>query len=802
MSGAPRYLAGNCLWTAEGTVVAVWRVNGVNHARLSEIQQLAWFTACKGAMVSLPGSWTTIEAATPVDPAEVVTAMVDGVDVSVNREWAATALDTLDGLAAARLFRRESYLLCELPVDHRRGFRDGLRSFTDKFSKAPPPPGGEEVAGVRERSSRLGRSLGLLLGSESVSEATPEEILWLGVRAALRGTSTEPTRPTFTGAHSPGPNGATMMTLTLPHVVEAEIGGRTDRRVLAVTSEDGTTYQTFAVVAETPEEWFFPAHRPLLERLDDLDFPVDVIVRVKSTDSFAAQGGIKRKKRELENQFEQYAGDSAGPPPSLSEALAALEHEQAELAATGSNRLRALVTLALGAETPDELALRVDQLRDVFKVDQYSVPRPPGQQRALWRTTQVGGPAVAMAGSFEQFLLPPALAGLGLWRGQRVGDDRGGLVAVNVDAAGHPPVLFCPSSGPSLPPPKGPRSGSFGVVGDLGSGKSFFVKYVAVNTVRRGGRCCCTDRTAEREYARIADWFGDLGQVVQLSGEQAGRWSLDLLRVLSGDEAVNTTTGFITLLTGTAPTEPGGAAVRRAVKAVQREGGGMDRIHAALLADGSPYATDVAEILSIYLDSDLARIVFDPTVPPVSVTGRFIVFALPGLVLPSGEQLADRRQLNPEHVFGSALVYATTAISRHIAFSTPEFCLVVADEAHVYRNPQGKALLEGLVLEGRRARAGVAWSSQRPSHMGDPGLVSLLGSRFAFRVDPGAARECLEFVGADPSPKNLQAISEGRLAGQGFYSDGDGTVALIQVLQPRDEALREAMRTDTVRAPA
>src|SRR5262245_36269080 len=138
-TAAPRYMAGNCLWTAEGSVLAVWRLNGLNHARMSDAARMSWFGACKSAMIALPGSWTTIEAATPVDPNEVMAAMVDGVDIEANPAWAAQVLDSVDGLEAARLFRRESFLLAEIP-GVQRGWLAGLRGFADHFSKVPPPP--------------------------------------------------------------------------------------------------------------------------------------------------------------------------------------------------------------------------------------------------------------------------------------------------------------------------------------------------------------------------------------------------------------------------------------------------------------------------------------------------------------------------------------------------------------------------------------------------------------------------------------------------------------------------------------
>lgn len=831
-----RYVAGNLVFTFEGTCWAVLRVEPPTYGRLPRKDKLAWHNRVSAALMSMPGESMLLGVTMPLEPDAVVAAMIDGVDIARNPRWAEVALDTLDNLTEAGISTRAHFVAFCLPAAQGAGRLTSaagaaMARMSQRLRMAPLPVSAAMVKAARHQADDLTKPLVGFLGDERVRPATEAEIQWLYARASLRGAAhlerrgdrevslcDEPSLGEFT---EEGP--ASVLTAArlaaVGEVALYEGGDETDadrprhRRYIRADGERATCYQTFAVLSHLPREWTFPDGRgEILAHLDESEIPVDWCVRIRPKPNTEAQFAITGQIRQLSGQFGEYEGDLAGAPESLSDAIERMRDELSTLIASPSvPELQSTFILGLGAPDLATLEERYERLRAFLEANEYTMPRPTGDQRALWGAMLPGYPLPGVCSDYTQYHLPADIAGCAPFTGSGLGDASGDLLGLNLDASGRP-VLFWAGAGPNTSPPDGPKSGSVGVFGRLGGGKSYAIKRIVAGTVDMGGRVIVTDRTPMGEYVRLAEPLqtsGHSAQVITIGAE--ARVCLDPLRVFEGEDRVRYGVGFLTLLTGTPPTDPQGAVLAESVRRVaQRPGGRLGDVVADLrevAAHEDPAFAEAASLVAlkvqVFTRGGLASLVFGDG-PPVSLEADYSVFHAPNLELPSRQALAERRQLMPDQVFSQALLYLVTAVARHVAFSERHrFSLVVQDEGYVLSaSPQGTELLDQIMRDGRKHNAALLFASHHPDDLPER-LQELLGSRFLFRMDRNAAAAGLAFMGMEATEANVAAIEESaRQVGQCLYRDLSGRLGLLHVLPPRTPDLRRAFDTGLSAASA
>ncbi len=809
-----RCVAGQLVWTHEGTTWALWRIGARTYPYLGTREKLDLHGRTRAALMALSGESMLVSVCERVDPAAVVEAMVEGVDLEAHGQWAEVAAAALDSLGDARLYRRHHYLAAVL--DHRRtsgALRAALASARaqvgGQFGLPPVPVRQREVLERQAQADQLGEQLLAVLGREHVRPATAGEVVWLYARAPRRGLDEPALDQSWQPGlrRRPGPDDELRFPslASLAEAVFVEGGDDDDdgrprhRRYLRVDTEAGSAYQAFLAVSDMPAVFYYPGGAEALARTDALGFPVDWCVRVRPTSNADAVARTKRQARQLQGQFDEYGGEAAGPPPTLAAAVEAIDHERAALAANPAEpELQTTTVLAVWAATLAELEVRAGQLRAAYEVNEYGLPRPTGGQLALYGAMLVGSPLPPVARDYTQYGLAGDLAAQAPWAGTEVGDPRGGLLGVSLDGGAAAPVLCDWGYGPSID-----RSGSIGAFGSLGSGKSYTAKRLCWDTLARGGQVVAVDRTPMGEYVRLAEVAPGSAQVVRLSDDDGSEVCLDPMAVFAPADRARYTTGFLTLLTGTAPTDNEGAALAEAVRrAAADPAARLGDVVAALgrLAADNPRAEDVYHRLVNFAHADLAAVAFGGG-PPVRLDADYLVFHMPGLSLPDKEVLENphlARQLLPEQVFSQALLYLVAAVARSVAFADRRrFAGVLLDEAWALTaNLQGRQLVLDMIRDGRKHRAGVIVLSQHPADLGDRRLADLLGSRLVFRQSHAAAGLALEFLGMEPTEATVQLLELSVRTGQCLYRDVRDRIGLIEVLPAPFPELAAAFDTN------
>ena len=818
-----RFIAGQLVWTTTGTVWAVWRIEAKTYPFLATREKVELHDRTRAALMSLGTESMLLSVCEPIDPAAVVEAMVEGVDLEGHPDWVQVASEALDNLGDVELWRRSHWLALQLPYRSTGGalkaaIESARAQVGTSFGLPPTPVRRQEVLDRQGQADHVTAKLAKFLGKDRVRPATAGELRWLYARAAARGindlsfdASWEPrvrARGRGGDAVLRGPSLASLGDAVLKEGGDGADADRPSRhrRYLRVETERGVGYQTFLVVADMPAVFTYPDGGEALHRADVMSFPVDWCARIRPVANADAQARTKRQARQLRGQFDEYDGETAGPPPTLASAVEAIDDERAQLAANPAEpELETTFVFAVWAGDLAELESRAEQVRSSYEANEYGLPRPTGGQLALFGAMLPGAPLPQVAKDYTQFSLVSAVAATAPWASCEVGDPRGSLFAISLDGGTHQPVLFDAAYGPSIN-----RSGSVGMFGALGGGKSYAVKRIAWDTLARGGQVVALDRTPMAEYVRFAEVVPGHAEIVQLGAD--ADVCLDPLRAFPGPERVRYTIGFLSLLTGTSPTDVEGAILAEAVNATAaRPRARLTDVIDALGAEAArnPKAEDLHQRLRNIARADLAHVAFGDH-KPLRLDADYLVFHMPGLSLPDKEVVESRylsRQMLPEQIISQALLYLVAAVARSVAFADrSRFAAVKLDEVwHLTSNLQGRQLAKEMLKDGRKHNAAVWILSQQPSDLGpkEGGLVELLGARMVFRQeDRAAAAAALEFLGMEPTETTLQLLTGPLEDGQCLLRDLRKRIGLVQVLPAPFPELHAAFDTtpETARA--
>ncbi|RII06954.1 AAA-like domain protein [Streptomyces sp. YIM 130001] len=847
-----RHLAGNVVWTRQGTVWAIWRVESEGQAHASAKARLDRMRAMESLVKRLHGESMWLSLCPQVDPYAVVRQMTEDVDLDASPRYEALAHRVLEELELLELTARTDWLAVPLPTTNwRRAAKEMTAAARSEMALQlglMPAP-----VRVREEERRLKQAEELSAGwpaSVRVRAASEAEILWIYGHAARRGVL-EPLLPQADGPRAVRGRGRGVAALEQAVLVqggvetnqaqdgaeaeEADVPASFRRRWLQVSTPWGTSYQSTLMLSEMPERFVFPGSE-YLERLDDFAFPVDWVMRLQVTPGKQAERKARRKSRDVAGQAEEYGQDAAGAPAQVEKAPSDLAEYRDRLTAGSSEvEVRAMVALCVWGATPGEVESRAGEVEGWFDDNEYALARPVGEQERLWHGMLPGARIPPAMLAYRQFFLAQDFAMAGPFTGSAWGDERGPLYALQMTGGGVRPALVDFARGP-----RKKTSASAAFIGEKGGGKSFAMKTAGFQTLLTGhrrrrprsrARLVAVDRTRHGEWVEFAKACPGTVQTVTVDTD--AQVSLDPLRILTRPRrdglgldwgaVQRRTESFLTLLLGIRPADDIADALSEAVEHVlAAPDPSMARLIAVL--DGNAECDDDARVLARklrkYARSDLGRMIFEPSLPALNTDADAVVFSVANLKLPSESELKNSElftKLSAEKLFGRATLYLIAAICQHVAFEdTSEFSLVVLDECWwLTRSPEGKDLTLELLRDGRKNNAGLFLGSHDADDIGDDTeegriLRGLIPRRHLFRQTNGIlARRGLSFLGLDPADDDLVDLVTKRLspvhaddaeqaarAGECLARDLFGRITQIKIVQPPDPELAKVIHSD------
>ncbi|WP_030181106.1 ATP-binding protein [Streptomyces sp. NRRL S-813] len=813
-----RHIAGHLVWSTQGSVWAVYRlhpgpdaqgrreetVQGTYVPAPVRDEQLAKITHL---VRSLSGAPRLFGLCAQVDPGEIALKMIEGIEPAEQapgagrHPWVENVEATLDLLDGQEMHRRTLWLA--VPLQTETGSLQVAASFGAAWAEVAPmlgmrpaPVARREVTTYREQASRVEAALA---GGIAFRPARPAEIVWMIQHALHRGLA----EPLLTEAETSEMYGGQLRDGVLRSPSYADLGqvrlqeggidpdlddtgelkstGRITRsgrkawwrvntgsplgrRWLQVESDAGVGYQAQLALAECPPAVSQDA-ADLFAQLETLDFPVDYTVDLTLVPAEKARDQVRRKKNELIDQADQYDARPTGMPASLTEATRDLGELDARLSRTSVEvEVQSVTVLTVWGPTAAVCDARARALAALLAGADYRAVRPAGLQEALFTLGLPGTVRPGIAREFTQHQVSEDWALSGAFTAAEVGDPNGMFLGIDLDCGTTRPVMINVANAPKVD-----ASASMGIVGDLGAGKSVLQKLIAEAVWARGGCAICIDRTPVREWATFARTAAK-GRVQIIDAAQA-EVSIDPLRMFDGPEGRHYALSYLTLQLGIGPMSTNGEVLHHVVEqAALSDAPSMHRVLEVLeelatreAGKRQDAAATLAGLIRVVATNSLARMVFDPALPPVrldaSSASDMIVITTTGLKLPPKAAFANPEVLHQqplEALIGRAVLYLIAAIARQTAFEDPErFTAVVLDELYwLTSSAEGTALVHEILHDGRKHGAGLIAGSHDADELGpDRGLMAYRA--LARTADRERARRGLEFIGLDPNDDEL-----------------------------------------------
>ena len=299
--------------------------------------------------------------------------------------------------------------------------------------------------------------------------------------------------------------------------------------------------------------------------------------------------------------------------------------------------MEATTIFAVGGRTAEEAKARARYIADYYKANDFLLDTPLGDQEALWWAMQPGTPMTRQVRELAQLTtgrefasgLPLVSSGLGDDRGIRLGD--------NITTGRHTPILL-----DLFGNIRADSSASFGVVCELGGGKSTLLKGIGGDVVDRGGVIVALDRTVSREYATFAASI--TGKKTIVADMLVPEWSLDPLRVWGVRKGARMVQSLFAVMLNVEPLDVRGIELSGLLEEKYMERHGIDSLgslmrHLEQIAPESAVASELYKVVKVVASKDLGRVLFDESLPALDLGADAIIFTTAcALTFPIGQR--------------------------------------------------------------------------------------------------------------------------------------------------------------------
>jgi hypothetical protein len=776
--------AGHLMWTRTGTIWATWRLQGLPHGYGTEELRHLVLGQHQALFQSLRGEALLIGLCASTDPVDIVDKMLDGVDIRTMPAWAEECALTLDSLEEIALGERAYWLSIPLSAGSwrtrsRAAWRAGFEQFREQLAlpRIVPSPG--EVAAAISAAQELENRIPTDFHARP---ATVAEQVWMALHAQHRGLDTDDAVPDSDSDNGIAEVPATQLPTAMPNPWLDE-GGQSDlspaelkrflpfnRRYLKVQSphSDAPSYQVMQAVVGGPKGgWLMPGVE-WISRVEQYELDVDWAIRLTVTSADAVKRRNKRAEEQLLDQVDQQSGTLAitGSGSDLAQVAESLAAYHASLNASDKEvEVQATVIYAVGGPTPAAAQARARYIAADYKASDFLLEAPLGGQEELWWAMQPGVPTSRIVRDLSQITTGREFAsGLPIVS-SALGDDRGIRLGDNITTGRHTPILIDLHGNI-----RADSSGSFGVVAELGAGKSVLLKSIAGDVLDRGGRIVALDRTAAREYATFAESLpGTSTRVVDMLEPE---WSLDPLRVFGPRKGARMVQSLFSLMLGIQTMDTRGVQLSGLLEAEYMEAHQITSLgalmtHLAQRGEQNAIAGELLGLIRVVASKDFGAVLFDGSLPPLDlVAADAIVFTTHGLSLPDRAEVENEhlfRQMPVEKIVGRAMYAMLAQLTREVCFMDRDrFALAIFDETHhISASRDGQAELQTFFRDGRKHAAAAAVGSHDPFDFGDEVTRGLIPIRFQMRQrDETLARRGLEWVGLPVERYLLEVMTD------------------------------------------
>ncbi|WP_404500394.1 ATP-binding protein [Arthrobacter sp. GAS37] len=788
-------IRGNLMFTEHGVIWALWRImpseKGTNSAEGKESSRQSHHALLK----SITGQPVLLGLASSADPAEVIERTLDGVDLDAAPGAAVEAEHALEALESTDMGER--YFWLAIPLNDRTPLdklRNVATSATAQAQAALGLPRWEPSGTALIRAQAKADAIQRHIPSEfNPVPASPQDLAWINEHMQLRGLYLDPQLPDINAADTerfvPG------RIMTEPWIDEGAQSDHTvrtrlnpfSRNYLKVANHKGhISYQVLQYLTASPKGgWEFPGIE-FLRQLSELPVDTDFVIRFTIQKARDALQANRRAENNLKDQYIQRGDDTGitGSSNEVDESAAALAGLNKSLSASESEvEVKATVIFASGGPDAATAKAKADYVAAFFDGVEFTFEAPLGGQEALWWAMVPGIPVSRHVTEVEQVTSGAEFSTSLPINSSPLGHETGFLFGMNISLGRPNPFLL--QIGEAM---EKDGSGSFGVVGENGGGKSVALKTAASHIFDRNGLLVIIDHSDNQEWGFFAKSLDALSTAILDIINPA--YTLDPLRNFAPGEAKRMVITLFTLLWGIRPQSNEGALVGLMLDPAYMKEHGilsltklMEHLRqrkTGLPAENPQMAQTLLGRMNTISSTNYGAVLFDESLPPLPLDHRALVFCTHGLQLPNKVELSNqalKEDMTLEKIFGRAIYALLAFVGRYALYrDDSQEALMICDECHhMTSSPEGEQEICDVVRYGRKHKAAVALGSHDATEdFGSKVLQDLIPIRFVFRArGKGIAENNVFWLGLDRGSSEHAAMVKDVMTNVSPYGAND-----------------------------
>ncbi|WP_227983754.1 ATP-binding protein [Nocardia spumae] len=760
---------GNLQFTHSGLVTATYFISPLGYGLRRSGDKYNVKSAHHALVNSLPAGSLLLGIQARLNTLDVLSKMVEGVDLDECEDYALEVVASYERVQA--ILPQTRIFLLSIPVGNAGAGISGLSQMWRGGSASVDVSSisRETLDGYDEKANEILSRIG---GDFDPIPVPAAIFQWLWEHYLSRGAAGDPVAPTRAGVIDDA-TAAVFRSAALDEGAQADSNRRVRPSFVPVIKvvqpdyEFRPSYQAMLTPHAFPYGGMpFPGGSEFLSVLEGLDdVTVDWAMRVSTKPAETVLKSNELNLRRLGEQMDQRDQEiSFAQNTLMSKAAMLAEYNHHFEVNSGESEVSFTTVIAVGSASHETTMDAVNTLKRRYKRFQVEMTAPLGAQVDLWSMMIPGSPQRRAFDDFAHILPSDMWSGFVPFTTSQIGDDSGPVIGVNLLSGNFEPIHFG-----IMEAALHDLSASFAVTGELGSGKSYFLKLMAVLVHDMGGQFLAIDRSQVGEWEYFAASIDD-AVVIDLSNPTV---SLDPLRLFAPRVAGERTLDSILPLLDLSPTSGAGAAMSGLLtpRGIAEHGiRSMLDLHNVVCrlrdsGSGEEFA-DLAARLGTILDR--VPVLFDPTLPALRLDAAATVVRSHNLALPTAEELTTPHLYNRLPLtkrLGTALYELVGVAAREAYLSdNGRFGLLVGDEAHHFTQTHvGSAVTSDFSRDGRKHLAAIGLASHDPATDFQGAAHNLIPNRFVFRQrDETLARNSLQWLGVDleETPFLLQVLRE------------------------------------------
>ncbi|MGW4247302.1 ATP-binding protein [Nocardia sp. NPDC004722] len=764
-------IRGNLQFTQSGLVTATYFINPLGYGLRKAGDKFDVKVAHHALINNLPSGSLLLGIQARLNTLEVLSKMVEGIDLDECEDYALEVVASFERIRAI-LPQTRIHLLC-IPVGSTNSATSALSRLWRGGGVANIDAAAITGAALNVYEEKATEILSRIGGDFDPVPVPAALFQWLWEHYLSRGAVGDPVAPTQVGALDDA-TAAVFRSAALDEGAQADNTRRMRPsfapviKIVQPDFESQPSYQSMLTPHSFPYAGMtFPGGSEFLNVLEGLgDVAADWGIRVSTRPAEQVLKSNETNLRRLGEQMDQRDQEvSFAHNTLISKARMLGEYNQHFEVNGGESEVSFTTVIAIGGPSREVTLDAVNTLKRRYKRFQIDLTAPLGAQVDLWSMLVPGSPTRRAFDDYAHIVPSDMWAGFVPFTTSQVGDDSGPVIGINLMSGHFEPIHFG-----IMEAALHDLSASFAVTGELGSGKSYFLKLMAVLVHDMGGQFLAIDRSQVGEWEHFATAIDD-AVIIDLANPTV---SLDPLRLFDPRVAGERTLDSILPLMDLSPTSGSGAAVSALLTprglAEHRIRSLVDLFQVVLRLRDDPAYGDEYHDLSARLGTiaDRVPVLFDPALRPLRLDAAATVVRSHNVALPTAEELTTPHLYNRLPLtkrLGTAL-YELVGVAAREAFLSDNgrFGLLVGDEAHHFTQTQvGAAVTSDFSRDGRKHLAAIGLASHDPATDFQGAAHNLIPNRFVFRQrDETLARNSLKWLGVDldEAPYLLQALRE------------------------------------------